>query len=337
MWRRVCSQWAGRSFFVTKLGSIQVPFCSGAAGRFDIRGTRVAAGSQHRSADRCRLESGACPCASGSDVRAGWVFFDNGLDARLKQGEQAYLDGIVKRLAQVVLGAGDPNPSGRAGDYRLSPGGAAADSGVDLVVMTTHGRGALGRFWLGSVADELVRDLPMPLLLVRPEEAPPDLGRQPVPKHMLLPLDGSQFAEQMLEPAIALGSLMDADYTLLRVIKPVWPGGYDFHGSSLGQEAQSLLDQIDRAQEQLRKEAEEYLRRVAERLRERSLRVRTQVQVADQLAVAILKEGKVPAIDLIALEAHGRRGLSRLFLGSVADKIIRGASLPVLVHRPMQT
>jgi nucleotide-binding universal stress UspA family protein len=262
------------------------------------------------------------------------VFIDEGLDARLKQGEQAYLDGIVKRLA-AVSDVRVTSALLEGQDISASVRERAIGAGVDLVVMTTHGRGAMGRFWLGSVADRLVRDLLMPLLLVRPEDAAPDFGRKVVLKHMLLPLDGSPFAEQMLEPAVALGSLMDADYTLLRVIKPVWPGGYDFHGAGLGQEAQSLLDQIDRAQEQLRKEAEEYLHRVAERLRERSLRVQTWVEVEEQPAVAILKRATAPAIDLVALETHGRRGLSRLFLGSVADKVIRAASLPVLVHRPL--
>jgi nucleotide-binding universal stress UspA family protein len=261
------------------------------------------------------------------------VFFDEGLDARLKQTEQAYLDGIVKRLAGV---ASVPVTSAllEGSDIAACLREAANGAGVDLVVMTTHGRGALGRFWLGSVADRLVRDLPMPLLLARPENAAPDFGREAVMKHMLLPLDGSPFAEQMLEPAVALGSVMDADYTLLRVITPVWPGTYDYYGASLGEEAQSFLRQIEKAQEQLHMEAEEYLHRVAGRLRERSLRVQTQVGVADQPAVAILKEANAPAINLVALETHGRRGLSRLFLGSVADKVIRGASLPVLVHRP---
>jgi nucleotide-binding universal stress UspA family protein len=64
--------------------------------------------------------------------------------------------------------------------------------------------------------------------------------------------------------------------------------------------------------------------------------VQTLVEIAEQPAAAILKEAKAPAMDMVALETHGRRGLSRLFLGSVANKVIRGASLPVLVHRPFQ-
>jgi nucleotide-binding universal stress UspA family protein len=58
------------------------------------------------------------------------------------------------------------------------------------------------------------------------------------------------------------------------------------------------------------------------------------VTIEHHPAAAILQEAAEP-IDLIALETHGRRGLSRLFLGSVADKVIRGTSLAVLVHKPV--
>jgi nucleotide-binding universal stress UspA family protein len=261
------------------------------------------------------------------------IFLDDSLDARLRQGEQAYLDGIVKRLAAVSSVTVTPvllEGQGIAASLRT----AAAERNADLVVMTTHGRGPLGRFWLGSVADQLVRDLPVPLLLVRPHDSSPDFLREPVLKHILLPLDGSALAEQMLEPALTLGKLMDADYTLLRVIKPVLPIGYDFQGVGFGPAAQSVLNRINEAHEQLHRDAEDYLNRVAARLRSESVRVETRVEVEEQPAVAILKRPAASAIDLIALETHGRRGLARLFLGSVADKVIRGTSLPVLVNRP---
>jgi nucleotide-binding universal stress UspA family protein len=54
----------------------------------------------------------------------------------------------------------------------------------------------------------------------------------------------------------------------------------------------------------------------------------------EQPAVAILEEAQKRPTDLIALETHARRGLARLVLGSVADKVVRGASVPVLVHHP---
>jgi nucleotide-binding universal stress UspA family protein len=215
---------------------------------------------------------------------------------------------------------------------------AAVTGAADLVVMTTHGRGALGRFWLGSVADELMRELPMPLLLVRPHSDTPAYDPEPVLKHILLPLDGTALAEQMLEPAFQLGSLFDADYTLMRVVKPALPTTYAIEGFTPTQAAESVLDQIEQLQEQSSREAQAYLDGVARRLTERTagekLTIRTRVAMEHQPAAAILQEA-VPPIDLIALETHGRRGLSRLFLGSVADKVIRGSSLPVLVHKPV--
>ena len=96
----------------------------------------------------------------------------------------------------------------------------AGTTGIDLVIMTVVGAGPWTRLWLGSVADELVRRLPMPLLLLRPQEPTPALGIEPAFRHILIPLDGSDAAEQILEPAVALGKLMQAEYTLLRVAKP---------------------------------------------------------------------------------------------------------------------
>jgi nucleotide-binding universal stress UspA family protein len=263
----------------------------------------------------------------------GSLVLDASLDLHLKRHGQAYLDSIAQRLASVtsvpvrtVLLEGEIAATIRA---------AAASTGVDLVVMTTHGRGPLGRLWLGSVADALVRELSMPLLLVRPQDAAPDFASEPPLKHVLLPLDGSPLAEQMLEPALALGNLMGADYTLLRIIKPVVPIEDQLEGTSAAQLAQSFLKRVETIHVQLCKEAQDYLERVAVRLRGRALHVQTRVAVEQQPAVAILQEAMASSHDLIALETHGRRGLSRLLLGSVADKVLRGASLPVLVHRPI--
>jgi nucleotide-binding universal stress UspA family protein len=137
----------------------------------------------------------------------------------------------------------------------------------------------------------------------------------------------------MLEPAVALGRLSDAEYTLLRVIQPVLPVQYHLEGGSLAQMAGAVVEQIDALEAQVRKAAADYLDGVAGRLRRQGLRVGTKVVAESQPAAAILQE----AADLIALETHGRHGLARLLLGSVADKVIRGAAVPVLVHRPVSS
>jgi nucleotide-binding universal stress UspA family protein len=82
-------------------------------------------------------------------------------------------------------------------------------------------------------------------------------------------------------------------------------------------------------------EAQAYLDRIAERLRAQSLTVQTRVVGHDKPAAAILDDAQKNAVDLIALATSGRGGLKRLLLGSVADKVVRGAVTPVLVYRPV--
>jgi nucleotide-binding universal stress UspA family protein len=262
----------------------------------------------------------------------GPVYFREDLEVLLKKQEEAYLEGMVHRLRELA----EVDVTCELLEGAIGDGIRAATVGTkaDLVVMTTHGRGPLGRLWLGSVADELVRQLTTPLLLVRPTETPLDLKSDPVLKHILLPLDGSPLAEQMIEPAVALGSLMHADYTLLRVIKPVTPHTVLLREPELPPLAKSVLDRIEAIHEQLTTEARAYLEQVAERLRARSLRSKVKVAVAEQPGVAIIQQASPPATDLIALETHGRHGLARMILGSVADKVIRGAVVPVVVQHP---
>ena len=196
----------------------------------------------------------------------------------------------------------------------------------DLVVMTTHGRGGLARLWLGSVADGLVHHSTVPILLVRPHEhtAEPQPG-WPF-KQILAPLDGSTLAEQILEPALMLGRPMRATYTLVRVVEPFVAHGY----SPLGQ----LAEVAEQATSALCDEAKQYLERVAERLRAEDVVVSTRIIIADHPASAILNDAREHGADLITMATHGRGGLARLLIGSVADKVLRGADSPVLLFQP---
>jgi nucleotide-binding universal stress UspA family protein len=141
---------------------------------------------------------------------------------------------------------------------------------------------------------------------------------------VLIPLDGSPLAEAILEDAIALGMLMQADYTLLQAIEPA------LFGYAPGWLAPGLNEEV---LAQLQAAAQGYLEHVAERMRAQQLQVRTQVVLAPP-AAAILEYAREQAVDLIALATHGRGGGARMLLGSVADKIVRGAGAPVLVARP---
>jgi nucleotide-binding universal stress UspA family protein len=266
-----------------------------------------------------RVHVPVAPLYTGNELAA-----DAPLDFQVWEQEHVYLQEVVKRLkGPARLRVTSTLLDGPIAES-LAEQAVAAES--DLLVMTTHGRGPLSRFWLGSVADKLVRLAPMPLLLLRPPEEPPDPSQEPLPRHILIPLDGSELAEQVLEPALALGRLAQADYTLLGVIESALVPEYAIAGHLLEER-----EDVATPPQQMKVQA--YLNRVADRLRGRSLHVKTRV-LLNQPAAAILQEAHRHPGGLIALATHGRRGLKRMLLGSIADKVIRGATSPVLVYRP---
>ncbi|MFO0841447.1 MAG: universal stress protein [Gemmataceae bacterium] len=253
------------------------------------------------------------------------------VDLHLRQDEQAYLADASRRLTdkhpvrvKTALLDGDAVPALK---------GHAEQVQADLVVMSTHGRGAIGRFWLGSVADGLLRELPGPVLLVRPwDEGKTDLGREPALRNVLVPLDGSDLAERILPAALALAGLFEGALTLLRVVPPEVRTSFVHEGSVSGL-IQPDLDQLQALERQRQQEAKAYLDRVAEQVALQGGRVRTRVALDEEPARCILLEASASNADLIALESRGRRGLSRLLLGSVADKVVHGVGVPVLLHR----
>jgi nucleotide-binding universal stress UspA family protein len=244
-------------------------------------------------------------------------------DREARERAQNYLDDLVARVsAEAPVEAGRSLLLGQPADALCA---WLPTSGTDLVVMTTHGRGPLSRFWLGSVATELAQCSPVPVLLVRPKEGPPDLAADPAPRRILIPLDGSPFGERIIPVAAAVGALSGAGYRLLRVVPPVLTSS----GGGLGE----LGAGTPTVAEQLRDEASCYLAGLAARAPGLSAAV-TRVAVDWPPAVAILADADANGIDLIALETRGRSGLAKALLGSVADKVVRGATVPVLLQRP---
>jgi nucleotide-binding universal stress UspA family protein len=258
--------------------------------------------------------------------------FDNVIDEAEQRRERVYLDTMVRRLTAIapisVTASLLQGPIAEALENR------AAALGADLLVSTTHGRGPVARSWLGSVADELVRRMPIPLLLIRPHEVHLDLADAPSLKHIFILLDGSEMAEHIIQPAMNLGDVVKSDFTLLRIIRPAVLGNYELTDPLVGPYSQTVFSHLQALHDEERKHANEYLERIAQQFRARSLPVQTRVLSHEQPTVAILDEVKAHHADLVALETHGRSGLPRLFLGSVADKVLRGSSVPILIQRP---
>jgi nucleotide-binding universal stress UspA family protein len=191
---------------------------------------------------------------------------------------------------------------------------------VDYVIMTTHGRSAPGRWLYGSVADEVLRRAPVPVMLVPPESAA--VWPETRPPRILVPLDGSPLSESVLPTVSTLGAEMNACLILMRALE--WPpivAASDID-TELYPPLAEQLDEIDR-----------YLATSAQRVSGAVPAVRTCVKLG-RPGLAITDAAQEEQADLIAMATHGRSGLIRMLLGSVATSTLRHARVPVLFVHP---
>lgn len=261
----------------------------------------------------------------------GLPVIDEQLHSLSKLHEQAYLEQIRDRLSattglQVKVQLLDPYATGE--QEQTAPAllaAYAATINADLIVMMSHGRGGLARFWLGSVADALVRLNPAPILLLRAHDDTQEPIQTTPVQRIIIPLDGSTRSESILPYALALGQTVGARYTLMHVHVPTLPSQVPPFITP------TILDTEQTERE--RTNAQRYLEMIAQGLQSTGALVETQVLVSDQVAAAILDESRRDGYSLIAMSTTGRSGLRRLLLGSVADKVLRRAEVPMLIHR----
>lgn len=241
----------------------------------------------------------------------------------LKEAE-AYLGRVRDRMA-VRSGGATLETTVLPGPVVHSLERHAHQGDADLVVLTTHGRGPLQRAWLGSVADGLVRRLEVPILLVQPqEEGEPDLTGSFQAGHMMIPLDGSDRSREVLEPALALARVLGARVSLVHVVPPQLPVGSMYIPHMV----------IEQHEDQKRVQAAKTkLDALAAELRTQGLDVEAEVLTGDLPAPALLHHVDEHEVGIVAMATAGRGGISRLVLGSVADKVARGSEVPVLLVR----
>ena len=188
---------------------------------------------------------------------------------------------------------------------------------IDLIAMTTHGRTGVLRWVYGSVADKVLHGARVPLLLVRASEQP--ATPQP-PTRILVPLDGSALAECALAPARQVAAESDAEVMLLRVWETPLYGPED---------SPVVMEALEQA---VSANAQEYITHATCQLQAQGLPVRGEAKNG-AVAESILEQAQAAAADLIVMSTHGRSGIGRWVMGSVADGVLRGASVPVLLIR----
>lgn len=241
----------------------------------------------------------------------------------MERREEAYLKRLAARLRrQKGLRVKVRQVDGMAGRVIAKVAGAVK---ADLLVMSTHGRGALRRFGLGSVADYVVRQLDVPILLVPAESAP---ARGLPGRRILVPLDLSTESADVLPILDQLGHRRGAGVRvqLLHVVVPVYSLAFPTMPFPMTESA--AVTELRWAQ------ARQSLARAKLGVARRGFTVSTRVVAGARAAARILDVLHHGNFDLVAMTTHGHRGIRRFLLGSVASKVIRHARKPVLIVRP---
>ncbi len=202
---------------------------------------------------------------------------------------------------------------------------AATDKAM-LITMATHGRSGLNRFLLGSVAEKVLRGMANPLLLIRATEEAKSEGEAML-KSIIVPLDGSELAEDVLPMAAGMAKKLDLEVELFRTYHipyNVYDGDEGFYAGNY----EELLAGV-------RDEAAQYLDKKAADLKNLGVAKITCVTKEGLAADEIILLGQKTPDNLIAMSSHGRSGVKRWVLGSVAESVVRHCGDPVLITRPL--
>ena len=225
-------------------------------------------------------------------------------------------DGFSGLLVETSVTTGNPAPeiADAAGGYP-----------EPVIVMVSHARTGLERLAIGNVAAAVLHNVACPVIVVRASEEAAEPRPVESLDRLLVALDGSEFAEQALEQARAVLGASGLTIHLVRVVETSkWYGstnvGLDFAAQQMYVEAG-------------RETASEYLEAAADRLRQAGNDVTWEVDtglVAERINEAAAERDA----GLIVMSTHGRTGLGRVFIGSVAERVIQHADRPVFLVHP---
>ena len=266
-------------------------------------------------------------------LRAIWILPDilelldestvelNAIVDQLEAEANDYLGALVEHLRDAGLNVRYAVRRGSAAETILDYVGQAK---IDQIIMATHGYSGIKRWMHGSVAERVLQTTRVPLLLVRVGEQ--DLAndwQQPMPcQRILVPLDGSRVAEQILPAVTAVAQALSAELVLFQV--PI----AHVDGWMTGEWFVPIQGVLATAAQ----DAHVYLSEVSSRLKKQGLRVTTATMMGS-VAESIIEYAEANQVDLVAMCTHGRTGLERWTLGSVADRVLRAGSIPILLVR----
>jgi len=190
----------------------------------------------------------------------------------------------------------------------------AEENDIDLVVAGTHGRRGVQRLLIGSVAEEVLRTAPCPLLTVRRED---DVASVWAVRNILVPVDFSDASMDALRHAKELALTYGAQITLLHAVEEViYPSAYGIEPASLP--GPRVIDRVEKNLAEVARTQIGYEHVVVE----------AEVGYAPSTIIGYAEEKEV---DLVVIATHGRTGLERMLLGSVAERVVRQSPAPAFV------
>ncbi len=236
-------------------------------------------------------------------------------------GIEDYLAKTRDRLSVAGISASDHVESGDPA--QLIAARAGSDSGT-LIAIATHGISGIQRLFLGSVAYKVVHMAKNPMLLVRPVTEQDETKAFQL-KSVLVPLDGSGLAEKILPFVNGVAKSMNLEIVLIRA--------YTSPAESFVVGDGVLLNGLQRIRDNVRQEMDTYLNGKVEQLQAEGLKQVSAIAVEGGGAEEIIDVARKTPDNLIAMSSHGRSGLERWTLGSVAEKVIQHSRDPVLLIR----
>ncbi|RLC68014.1 MAG: hypothetical protein DRI48_00715 [Chloroflexi bacterium] len=252
--------------------------------------------------------------------------------AHVEQELTDYLRTVAGGLESVAADVQTAVRFGRPADEILA---FVAEVDADLIAMSTHGRSGITRWVFGSVADRVLRGATCPVLLVQAAHAQLEAAY----RRVLVPLDGSELAEQVIpyvkalirpDRTFPLGEEREAFHVFLVTVLTT---GLADHTVALMTSYPPGMQLATTALHQAEVQMRSYLRSVAAVLRERGAVVHVAVQQGAPADEILAYAAQIEA-DLISMTTHGFSGPSRWVYGNVAGKVLQGAHCPVLLVRP---
>ncbi len=234
-------------------------------------------------------------------------------------------DEVLEQLRQAVaaagLGEGTVALTAEAGEAAATIVDRAVATRADLLVMGTHGRSGFDRFFLGSVAEKVLRKAPCPVLTV-PPHAPATPPSHVALRTILCPIDFSPAALEAFGFALDFARRADASVVLVHAIEFL----------AEDEPLENAHFNVPEFRSYLLEDARQRLATLASGEPRLSRGVRT-VVVVGRAHHGILQVAADEGTDLIVMGAQGRGGAALALFGSTTQQVVRGATCPVLTVR----